>query len=104
MGFFCDEDGEALAAGGREVNFDFHAQIAGGFFDVLLDLISVEAGGGPRGLEGHTELTAGDLLFEGFDVGAQLEEELGDAGDDAGFVVTDQGDGCELSGHGGARG
>ncbi len=44
-------------------------------------------------------MAAGDLFFHGFDVGAELEEELGDAGDDSGFVVSDEGDGGEMLGH-----
>jgi hypothetical protein len=44
-------------------------------------------------LEGHAELAAGDLFLHGFDVGPQLKEKLGDPGNDAGLVLSDQGDG-----------
>ena len=76
-----------------------HGQIAGGFLDRMLNRLPVEAGGGPRGLEGHAELAAGDLFFHGLDVGAQLEKQLGNPGNDAGLVVSDQGDGREMLGH-----
>jgi hypothetical protein len=41
-------------------------------------------------------LAAGDLFLEGFGIGLLLEKEGGDAGDDAGFVPADDGDGGEL--------
>jgi hypothetical protein len=49
----------------------------------------------PRGLEGHAELAAGDLFFQRLDVGLLFEKKIGDAGDDAGFVTPDDGDGGE---------
>lgn len=100
MGFPGDEDGEALRADGGEVEPGFHAEGAGGFADFVLDVRFVEAGGGPGGLEGHAEAAAGDLFLEGLDVGAELEEKLGDAGDDAGFVGADEGEGSDVLGHG----
>ena len=104
VGFFCHENGEALAARGGEMDLGFHTEVAARLPDVLLDFCAVEARGRPRGLEGHAELSARDLFFEGLDVGAELEEELGDPGDDARLVMADQGDGGELFGHEGAEG
>ncbi len=97
--FLGDEDGKSLRTGGREMDLGFHVEAFAGDGDFLLDFVAVEAGRGPGGLEGHAELAAGDLFFHGFDIGAESEEELGDAGDDAGFVVTDEGDGGETMGH-----
>ena len=93
------EDGEALRAGGREMDFRFHLQLGGGLADVVLDGGAVELLGRPRGLQRHAELAAGDLFLHGFDVGAELEEELRDARDDAGLVLPDESDGGEVLGH-----
>jgi hypothetical protein len=51
----------------------------------------------PRSLERHAELAACDLFFERLNVGLLLEEEVCDAGDNAGFVASDDGDAGELS-------
>ncbi len=47
VGFLRDQDSEALGAGRGEMDFRFHAEIAPGFADALLDLDAVEAGGRP---------------------------------------------------------
>src|SRR5258708_2152203 len=99
MWFLGYEKGQPLGADRREVDLRFHFQVAGVFPDVVRDGGPVEAGGRPRGLEGHAEVAAADLFLHGFDVGAQLEKELGDPGDDAWFVPSDQGDRGELFGH-----
>jgi hypothetical protein len=53
--------------------------------------------GVPRSLERHAELAARNLFFKRFNVGFLLEEEVCDAGDDAGFVASDDGNAGELS-------
>ena len=93
MGLLRDENGQPLRTHRREMNLRFHLQVEGGLADAALNNRLVEAGGRPRGLEGHAELAAGDLFLHGLDIGAQLEEQLRDPGDDAGLVVADQGDG-----------
>jgi len=100
VGFLRHQQGEALRAGGREMDLGFHVEVAAGGGDGGLDFGAVEAGGSPGGLEGHAELPAGDLLFHGLDIGSELEEKLSDAGNNAGFVVSDEGDGREMLGHG----
>ena len=100
MGFPGDEDGEALWAGWREMDFCLHAEIVAGFFHVLQDFDAIKTGGGPGGLKSHAELAAGDLFLHCFDVRAELEEKLGDASDYTGLVVADEGDGSEMLSHG----
>ncbi len=101
MRFLRDENGKPLRTDWREVNFRLHLQVAGGFANFLLDGDLVEAGRRPRGLEGHAELSARDLFLHRLDVGAELEEKLGDAGDDAGLVVSNESNGGEMLGHAG---
>jgi hypothetical protein len=40
------------------------------------------------------------LFLHGLDIGAELEEKLGNSGDNAGLVMPDEGDNREMSGHG----
>ena len=97
MGLAGDEDSHALPpVRFGEADFDFHRQAAGERREARGDVFAVKIAGAPGGLEGHAELTAGDLFLEAFDVGLLLEEKAGDTGDDAGFVAADDGDGGEM--------
>jgi len=99
VGFLRDENGESLRADRDEMNLRFHLEVTASGLDFALDGGAVKVGGRPGGLEGHAELAAGDLFLHGFDVGAQLKEELRDPRDDAGFVVSNEGDRGEMLGH-----
>lgn len=50
----------------------------------------------PRSLKYHAELTTRDLFFERLDVGLLLEKKIRDAGDDTGFVASDDGNSGKL--------
>jgi len=94
--FFRNQNSQPLRAFRGEMDFRFHAEIAGRRAYLMHDSGTVEARGGPRCLERHAELAACDLFFHGFDVGAKLKEELGDARDDAGFVPPDKGQSSKI--------
>ena len=97
MRFLRHHDGEALAAVGlRKPDFDFHAELPGQGVEPGTQAGGVAIRRPPRSLERHAELAAGDLFLQRLDVGVLLEKEGGDAGDDAGFVPTDDGNGGEL--------
>ena len=100
MGLARDKDGEPLRTGGREMDLSLQAEFVCRFPHALLDRDPIQSGVGPRGLQGHAELTAGDLFLHGLDIGAELEEKLGNSGDNAGLVMPDEGDNREMSGHG----
>jgi hypothetical protein len=96
--FLCDHDGEALTTVWvGKAEFDFHTELSGKPVKTGMDGGGVAIADVPRSLERHAELAARDLFFERLDVGSLLEEEVCDAGDDAGFVASDDGDAGELS-------
>ena len=97
MRFLRHHDGEALAAVGfGEAHLDFHAQPAGEGVQPGAQARGVAIRRTPRGLKGHAELAAGDLFFQRLNVGMLLKQKGGDAGNDAGFVPSDDGNGGEL--------
>ena len=103
MGFLGDEDGETAAALGSvgKAKGEAHAELASDGVEASAGLGFVEPGGGPGGEEAHTKFATGDLLFEGFDIGAELEKLLGDGGDGARAVGSDKSDGKKgATGHG----
>jgi len=96
MGFLGDHEGEALAlAGLGKAHLDLHAQAFGEGGEAGAQGEFRETHPGPGGLEGHAELAAGNLLFKRLNVGVLFEKKGSDAGDHAGFVPSDHGDGGE---------
>ena len=89
-------DGHALpAARFGEADLDFHLQFGRQLLQAAADGVPVQVAILPGSLDGHAELAAGDLLFERLDIRLLEEEEVGDAGDHAGLVPADDGDGGE---------
>ncbi len=96
---FRHQEGEPLRTNRREMNLHLHVQVLRGFADALLDRRVIEFRGCPRSLKRHAEVAACDLFLHRLDVGAELEKQLRDARDDAGFVVSDQRNGGDVFGH-----
>ena len=97
MRFAGHHQGHALAAIGLgPAHPDLHAQLAGQTRQS--GAISAAVGRRPRpgGLEGHAELPAGDLFFQGLDIGALLKKEIGDGGHDPGSVAANDGESGKL--------
>jgi hypothetical protein len=95
MSFFGNEDGEA-AAGACTVGHTqskFHSEVLGQGAEVVANSAVVEFRNRPGGEKSHAKLSAGDLFFERFDIGAHAEKMLGNGGDGAATVWTDQADG-----------
>jgi hypothetical protein len=51
-------------------------------------------------LQGHAELAARDLFLQRLDIRAELEEQLRDPRNDARLVLSNEGDGRVMPGHG----
>lgn len=87
MGLFGDENGHFLPCSwGDVLEADFHIELYGQLLEEVMEVVELEGAGAPGCLDGHAEIAAGDLFLEGFDVGALLEEKLGDGGHHPTFV------------------
>jgi hypothetical protein len=76
--------------------FDLHTQFAPKCLQSYSKLFQVQFSTFPRGLERHTELAAGDLFFQGLNVGVLLEKKIGDPGDNPCFVAPNHRDSGEF--------
>lgn len=93
MCFARHHDGEALATFRfNEPDGDFHSQFGSQRSESGAQGRSIAFVRGPRGLNGHSELTARHFFFERFDVRALRKEKAGHFGDDARLVAADDGD------------
>jgi len=90
VSFFGDKNGKPTA-GSRTVGQakgELHSQVTRQRFKLSADSTLVEFRARPRGEEGHAKLSAGDLLFQGFDIGAHAEELLSHSSDRTRAVWT----------------
>ena len=103
MSFFGDENGEAPAGAGAvgHAQSKFHFEVLGQGAEVGTDSAVVEFRNRPGCEKSHAKLSACDLFFERFDIGAHAEKMLGNGGDGAATVWTDQANGDKgATGHG----
>src|SRR5205085_2124913 len=91
------QNGEALPpARVGEPRPDFHAELERELVQPGAQGAGVEFCPRPGRLQRHAELPAGDLLLQRLDVGVLLEKKIRDAGNDAGFIAPNYGNGGVL--------